>query len=415
MKSIFPASVDGSGHAPPSKSMMLRAVAIAALTAGRTRIDNPTFCDDALAALDAASALGAVIQRQDDSVSILGDAKPRVTQIDCGESGLCLRMFAAIAALSGQSHVLLARGSLLRRPLPGVEKTLQALGVHTRATDGLPPLEVRGPLAGGSVVLDGSETSQFLTGLLLALPLVKSDSSLTLTRLVSKPYVEMTLRLTRRAGAEIAVSPDGLHFAIRGGHVYRPQHFRVEGDWSGAAFLLAAGALAGRVVVRDLDPRSAQADRAILEILVRLGAAVESHDDWICVERRELRAFEADLTDCPDLAPPLVALAVHCPGRSVLHGARRLLNKESNRAAALTAEFAKLGGRIEWRDDELIVEGGGLHGGETQSHGDHRIAMALAVAALAGTGAVTIAGDECVAKSYPAFFDDLDRLTRRKP
>lgn len=415
MKSVQPATVDGAVAAPPSKSMMLRAVALGALAPGRSRLDNPTYCDDARAVLGAAQALGAEVETRADAVFIAGGGRPRAARIDCGESGLCLRLFAAVAALFAEPLTLTGRGSLLRRPLPGVEETLAALGATATATNGLPPLIVCGPLAGGKATLDGSETSQFLTGLLIALPLLPRDSRLTVNRLVSQPYVELTLRMTRQAGAEIAVSPDGRQYDIRGGAVYRPQQWRIEGDWSGAAFLMAAGALAGRVAVRGLDPESAQADRALLDILPRFGADVENRVGEIVVRRRERRAFAADLTDCPDLAPPLVALAVHAAGRSVLRGARRLLSKESNRAAALTEEFGKLGARIEWRDDELLIDGGGLNGGDAQCHDDHRIAMALAVAALAGGGEVRLAGDECVAKSYPAFFADLERLTRRNP
>ncbi len=406
-KSVHPSSVEGSVQAPPSKSVMQRATAAALLAEGRTtRILNPSFCDDALAALRVAGELGAAIRATLGEVVVQGGLAPRGRELDCGESGLCLRLFAAVAALSPQELVLTGRGSLLRRPVDMVERPLRDLGATCRTADGFPPLRVRGPLAGGTAFVDGSTSSQFLTGLLMALPRAGRDSLLVVRDLRSKPYVDLTLEMLSRCGIAVR-NEDYREFAIPGGQAYAPGDLEVEGDWSAAAALLVAGAVAGKLRVSGLRPDSAQADRRVLSALGAAGAKVRTLADGAEVEKSDLRAFSFDATDAPDLLPPLVALACHCAGTTSLAGASRLRGKESDRAAALAGEFGRLGARISVEGDIIEVRGGSLSGGEVHCVNDHRIAMALAAAALAARGTVAIDGAECVAKSYPRFFEDL--------
>ncbi|HOB53699.1 MAG TPA: 3-phosphoshikimate 1-carboxyvinyltransferase [Acidobacteriota bacterium] len=418
---VMPSAVCGTAAAPASKSAMIRAVAAALLADGRTTIGNPSRCDDAWAALAVARALGARVAAGRDRVTVTGGLAPTGVPLDCRESGLTARLFPAIAALGTEAVTITGRGSLLRRPVGPVENPLRQLGAECVSTGGHLPLRVRGPLRGGPVEMEGALTSQFLTGLLMALPMAPDDSILTVQRLASRPYIDLTLTVMRAFGV-IAEHEEYGEFRIRGNQRYRPGEYIVEGDWSGAAFLLVAGAVAGDVVVTGLDPASTQADHRILEALAAAGAAPEwdavpgglTVTERVRIVRAEPRAFEIDLTDAPDLFPPLVALAVHARGRSVLGGADRLAHKESDRATALIRMFTGLGGDVRREGDVLVVVGGRrLTGGTVDAGGDHRMAMAAAVAALGAAGPVTIVGAECVRKSYPDFFADLATLGAR--
>jgi 3-phosphoshikimate 1-carboxyvinyltransferase len=247
----------------------------------------------------------------------------------------------------------------------------------------------------------------------MALPLCPQDSVLTVANLKSKPYLSMTRSLLKEFGIIIHHDGELRRFEIPGKQAYHPRTYRVEGDWSGGAFPLVAGAIAGRVKVRGLSDKSLQADRAILEALEKSGARVRSEGNAVTVEQSRLEAFEFDATDCPDLFPPLVALACHCKGRSVIQGTERLRHKESDRALALVREFRKMGAHIRVQGGTMEVTGGRLKGGEVCSHNDHRIAMACAVAGLGSEKGVAIREWACVAKSYPQFFDDLEALRRK--
>jgi 3-phosphoshikimate 1-carboxyvinyltransferase len=271
---------------------------------------------------------------------------------------------------------------------------------------------VRGPLTPGEADIDGSVSSQLLTGLLMALPACAGDSVLHVHELKSKPYIRLTLRLLEQFGIQLRANASLSRFEIPGRQKYRARSYRVEGDWSGAAFPLVAGAIAGRVELSGLVLDSAQADRAVLEALESAGARVRAGRERVAVEQSSLRGFDFDAAECPDLFPPLVALACFCSGTTTLRGAGRLRHKESDRASALLEEFTRIGARVRLDGDLLLVTGGTLEGGEARSHGDHRIAMALAVAALGSRRGVSISGEEAVAKSYPEFFDDLDTLRR---
>ncbi len=418
MKRISPGKIDGTLDAPPSKSMMIRAVAAALLSDGKTSIIRPSFCGDALAALECARALGAKVKIGDGHVEIKGigralasgRASAQSRRLDCGESGLCMRMFPPIAALGGGKTLLTAKGTLAYRNAGIMEKPLSQLGAACESKGGLPPVFVQGPMNGGRAEIDGSESSQFLTGLLVALPLCKNDSVLTVKNLKSGPYVEMTLGLLRAFGVKVRANAALSRFEIPGRQHYSPLRYEVEGDWSGAAFMLVAGAIAGGVSVKGLRADSVQADRAVLGALKAAGAKVKVSKRVVQVCKGPLAAFSFDATGCPDLFPPLAALACHCDGTSRIRGATRLAGKESDRAAALVSELGKMGAAISVKGDVMEICGKRLSGGAVDSHGDHRIAMACAVAALASEKGARISGAACVSKSYPRFFDDLGHL-----
>lgn len=413
---VEPSAIGGRIRAPASKSAMQRALACAAMAPGVSTITNPTWCADSLAAMRVATALGAVVECFDDHVVVRGGlfsagsvSGPIVAS--CGESGLCLRMFSAIASLSPVAVELRGEGTLAARPVGMVEAPLSALGARCSTSGGLQPVRVQGPLHAGHVTVDGSESSQFITGLLLALPIAGGDSVVTVKRLASRGYVDLTLDIMRTFGAQADRDATFSEFSVRG-IPYAPASYEVEGDWSGAAFLLVAGAIASvaqGLEVVGLQSGSSQPDRAIIDALRLARARIEELPDGYRVFAGALHGFQFDATDCPDLFPPLVALASHCDGETILRGASRLRVKESDRAASLSEEFGNLGLDVVVDGDSMTIRGR-IRSGTVSSRGDHRIAMAAAVAALAGSGRVCIEGAECVAKSWPGFFEALGTI-----
>ena len=405
-KCIAPAQLNGTVAAPASKSDMLRAVAAAYLTGKTCEIVHPSLCDDAKAALGIVTALGTQLDLRPDKILFTPDNLKPEPVLDCGESGLCIRMFPSIAALHPETITLTGRGSLSSRPLDMIAQPLQELGVACQTNGGFAPITVIGPLQAGKTMVDASVTSQFLTGLLMALPLCRGTSEITVRNLKSTPYIAMTLHLLQQFGIQIE-HKQFERFLIHGPQSYQPLSYSIEGDWSGAAFLLVAGAIAGGVTVTNLKLDSFQADRAILDALARCGADVTMKQSQVAVRQRPLIGFEFDAVDCPDLFPPLVALACACEGKTVIYGAQRLKVKESDRGTALLTEFRKIGANIALYPDRMEIIGSELDGGNIHAYNDHRIAMACAIAALRSRQGVTIEGAECVAKSYPQFYEDL--------
>ena len=291
-----------------------------------------------------------------------------------------------------------------------VSAPLRRLGVEVSDTLGHLPFEVCGPIRGGEIEVDGSVSSQFITGLLIALPMAQEDTTLHVVDPVSIPYLDMTIDTAARFGVEI-FHKEYREFFIPGGQRYQAIDHTIEGDWSAAAMLCVAGAVAGEVRVEHVSMLSKQADTAILDALVRAGASVINEEQAVTVARRELHGFEFDATHCPDLFPALAVLAAAAEGETVIYGTHRLIHKESNRAEAIRKEFTKLGIEVDLsEEDTMRIRGGKIRSGVVESHNDHRMAMALAVAGLLSDGEVTIKDAACVAKSYPQFFDDLDRI-----
>lgn len=407
---VAPGPVAGRLRAPASKSHLQRLLLGACLAEGTSLLRQPGQSADGRACQEVIQGLGAAVTEEPGLLRIQGGAGPRRPTLDCGESGFCLRAAAAVAALGAEPALLLGRGSLADRPVDMVLEPLRQLGVACRTASGRPPVAVQGPLRGGKVLVDGRSSSQFLSGLLLALPRAPEDSLVEVAGLRSAPYVRMTLDVLAAFGARVEASAALDRFRIPGGQAYRAVDLEVEGDWSGAAFLLVAGAVAGEVAVEGLDPASAQADRRVLEALEAAGADLAWEGGALRVRRAPLAAFSFDATDCPDLFPPLAALALSCAGVTRLRGAGRLRAKESDRAAALVGELSALGARIHVDGDLMTIEGGPLRGGRVDPRNDHRMAMACAVAGLASREGATMEGEGCVAKSYPSFFRDLERL-----
>lgn len=402
---ISPGSIEGRVAANASKSAMQRAIAAALLAKGHSVINNPGLSNDCIAALKVAENLGAEVKYSKTKIEIISKGiVPKTAVVNCGESGLGIRMFTPIVALSNKEMRIEGEGSLQNRPVDFFDQILPALDVKCKSHNGRPPLTIQGPLTAKNITIDGSLSSQFLTGLLMAYGATAENKTITVENLTSKPYIELTLRLMQHFGVKVQQeNMERFHF----GHhqAYRARDYMVEGDWSGAAFLLVAGAVGGQIEVDNLNVLSAQSDKAILEALEKAGAKVVNGMFAIAVEKAPLKAFEFDATQCPDLFPPLVALAANCEGVTKLKGAKRLTHKESNRSIALREEFGKMGIEIKVEDDNMFIHGGKqIQASSVHSHHDHRIAMACATAALNANGPVKIAVAEAVNKSYPEFW-----------
>lgn len=420
---IQPGRAEGKVTANASKSAMQRACAAALLKNGTTIIRNPGNSNDDLAALSIIKEMGATVEpdTSNNSIRITGCqevfSNPGEHQIHCGESGLSIRMFTPIAALAKTAVTINGEGSLTVRPMHFFEEVLPQLGVQVQTNDGKVPMLVKGPLVPQNITVDGSLSSQFLTGLLMAYAAANASGvTITVNDLKSKPYIDLTLQVMKSFGLKTPVNHHYERFEFTNEAVApheSAETFTVEGDWSGAAFLLVAGAVSRKVRVEGIFNNSRQADKKIIDAILDAGAIVNVEDDAVEVSKNALEAFQFDATDCPDLFPPLVALAAHCNGVTQIRGLRRLKHKESDRGATLQEEFSKLGVRIDLKDDVMLVYGTGqiqVKNFTLNSHHDHRIAMAVAIAAINADFPVSIRNADAVNKSYPDFWKHLGAL-----
>ncbi len=414
---VQPSQLSGIVHAPVSKSSMQRACAAALVRNGESTINDPGESDDNKAALDVISQLGARYVNEVDKVVISSEGVNinAGAEMNCGESGLGIRMFTPLAALSKEAITINGKGSLLSRPMDFFDEVLPQLGVKVRSNNGKLPLQVQGPLEPKNITIDGSLSSQFLTGLLMAYAAADANNvSIKVNGLKSKPYIDLTLKVMKDFGLKLPENKNYEEFYFNG-NVHQSNNtainYTVEGDWSGAAFLLVAGAIAGNIIVKGLDISSSQADKAVLQALMDCGCILSIQEKQIEVGAASLKAFHFNADDCPDLFPPLVALAAYCEGTTVIEGVSRLQHKESNRAITLQEEFGKMGVEIVLQDNLMLVKGGkGVKGSHVHSHHDHRIAMACAVAGLKANGETVIEEAQAVNKSYPEFYEHIMSL-----
>jgi 3-phosphoshikimate 1-carboxyvinyltransferase len=407
---IYPSSISGKIQAPASKSSMQRACAAALLSKGTTTILNPGTSNDDLAALDVISKLGArIVNKTNDEIVIKSyGVAPVSSSINCGESGLGIRMFTPLAALSEKMLTINGTGSLVKRPMHFFDEIFPKLGIEISSNNGYLPINIKGPLSPANIQIDGSLSSQFLTGLLMAYAAAGANGvTIKVRDLKSKPYIDLTLDVMKKFGVDVE-NHQYESFTFKNPSGFTAGKYTVEGDWSGGAFLLVAGAIAGKITVEGLSTASTQADKEIMKALMDSGADIKASENIISVGPSSLNAFSFDATDCPDLFPPLVALASYCKGTTYIKGVRRLAHKESNRGLTLQEEFGKMGMSIEMDEDLMQVHGGsGLKGATVHSHHDHRIAMACAVAALKAKGETVIEEADAVNKSFPDFYDKI--------
>jgi len=418
---VSPCTLSGTIQAPPSKSLSARFIAAALLANSQTKLYGLSECDDTTSALQISALLGAEIELGKNAILITpskgGIPRPRHNVINAGESGLAARLFAPIAALSLDKVSLSGERTLLDRPFDMVIDGLSSLGITVNSLDGLLPIEIEGPISGGEITIDGSVSSQFLTGLLLALPYAEKDSIITVNNLTSRPYVEMTMEVMSTCGLDYThtESNTGIDtFHIPANQTASGGEFSIDGDWSSAATLLVLGALCGRpeLEITGIRGHFTQADSGIKGALLFAGYHILGTDEGLSLKKKRPRAFDLDLTNSPDLFPVLTALAAFSNKPSRLRGAHRLASKESDRASVLISEFAKAGIKIDHEidTDSLVIHPGKIRSARLDSHGDHRIVMAATILGCAGSADIEIIGAECVAKSYPAFFDDIESV-----
>jgi 3-phosphoshikimate 1-carboxyvinyltransferase len=441
---VHPSKLSGSQIAPASKSSMQRACAAALIHIGKTIIHNPGHSNDDLAALEVIQKLGAIVVTQKPASGKLDPSpievnsngvKPIGPSMNCGESGLGIRMFTPIAALSNELISIEGKGSLVKRPMHFFDEILPKVGVKVQSQKGFLPIQIQGPLVPATITIDGSLSSQFLTGMLMAYAATeKQGIEIKVIDLKSKPYIDLTLSVLNAFGWKVEHTNYESFRFLAHAPLQPVIEYTVEGDWSGAAFLLVAGAIAGPIKVKGLQLNSTQADKKIMEALLSAKANMIEEEEGILIGpssdvssnysnnnsknsnnsnaySNSLMAFEFDATDCPDLFPPLVALASVCNGVTKIKGVSRLAHKESDRGLTLQTEFAKMGVQIELVGDEMLIHGGNLIQSATVfSQHDHRIAMACGVAALVANGPIEITEAEAINKSYTDFFTHLQEL-----
>lgn len=385
--------ISGTITPPPSKSISHRALICAALADGTSTLTNLLDCDDITATSEALTALGAEITTKDGITRVTGiKTAPEKAHINCRESGSTLRFLLPIAAAEGVNAVFSGYGKLPQRPINSYFTEFSKYGIifHTKEM----PYEISGRLRAGTFSLAGNISSQFVTGLMLALPLCGGDSAIEMTSpLESEPYVDITISVMKAFG--VLVEKRGGNYYIKGDRVYKPCDFPIEADMSQAAFWLVAKALGNDITAHNLAENSVQGDRAIIDIVRAF-------------EQSGGKAFDTDARQIPDLVPILAVLACFADGTSHITGCERLKIKESDRLSAISSELNRLGADITATDSSLIINGvKKLHGGVCESHNDHRIAMALAIASTRADAPITITGAECVKKSYPTFWKDF--------
>ena len=406
---ILPARLHGEICAPPSKSIAHRVLICAALANGNSTVFPIDTSKDMEATIGALQAMGASICRNGKQVTVTGiSCVPQHATIDCIESGSTLRFLIPIAAAKGIACRFVGSGRLPERPLAPYSDEFSRKGVCLDSN--FVPLNLSGQLLPGVYTLPGDISSQFITGLLFALPLLGQDSVIRLsTRLESAPYVDLTIDVLKKFG--IFVSRENDTFYIPGNQQYQPKQFQVESDFSNAAFFLTAAALGNDVKVSGLSYDSLQGDQRILDALSLLGANPVWKENSVSIDRSVSHAAEMDGRDIPDLLPILCVAAAAVPGRTIIHGTKRLKIKESDRAAAMVDCLTRLGGTIREESDALIIDGGRpLHGAVVSSYGDHRIVMSMAIAACLADSPIIIEGAQAVEKSYPGFFEDFKAL-----
>ncbi len=400
---------------PPSKSMAHRLLICAALANGTSQLSGLAFSEDIRATIRALTALGAKVHTTENGdVSVSGMSKPCASfssqnDVDCGESGSTLRFMIPLFALCGTSSCLSGAARLFERPLSVYESLFQKAGLPFEVSRA--QVSFQGPLQAGTFTLCGNVSSQFISGLLFALPLLPQNSVLRITPpFESRDYVE----LTRSAQAQFGVNShwrNPLELEIPGGQSYCPCTAEVEGDWSQAGVPAVLAAVCSPLVLKGLKADSKQGDRVILDILARCGAKPRFENGLYHIEpgTSALKSPQRiDLANCPDLGPILCVLALFCEGVTEIYNAGRLREKESDRIASMQEELRKLGANISSTQDCIRIEGNHkLHGAHTKAHNDHRIVMALSVAAVCGKVPVQIDGAQAVCKSWPSFFEDL--------
>jgi 3-phosphoshikimate 1-carboxyvinyltransferase len=406
---------------PGSKSYTQRALIIAALAQGQSRLENALIAEDTGYVMGALQSLGAEIRADKKDICVRGvGGRPRNPggKIYLGNNGTAMRLLTAVVALGEGLFTLTGSPRLLQRPIKPLLDALTSMGadMRTRNGDGYPPVIVHAQgLHGGTITFTDIESSQYISAVLISAPYASSDTVIELKgKIPSLPYVEVTRDAMRRFGVEVSQDPPH-RYVVQSGQHYKGSRYCIEGDCSSASyFFLAAALCKGRVRVRHINPRTLQGDIGILPIMERLGCLVTRGADWVEVKGGNLAAgdYTFDMGAMPDMVPTLAVLAAMRPGRTVITNCAHLRLKESNRLQALATELNKTGVKAEETEDGLVIEGDAPHGAEIATYNDHRIAMSFAVLGLAIPG-IKIRDKTCVDKSFPGFWEELEKLYGR--
>lgn len=404
---IIPRAPCGELAAPPSKSAAHRALICAALSAMPCQVSPVAASSDMRATLRVLQAMGVNWTQEADMVIFEGASWQAREPFDCLESGSTLRFLLPVAAALGLPAAFTGGGRLPERPLGALMEQMQSHGVGFSASR--LPFTISGRLQSGRYTLPGNVSSQFISGLLFALPLVEGDSEIVLTSpLQSAGYVDMTLEALVQSGIRVACTESG--WQIPGGQAYRSGERTVEADWSNAAFWLCAGAIGGAVRLTGLRDGSAQGDRAVVDLIGQFGAPIIRDEHAVCCTHAPLHSIRIDAGPIPDLVPILAVTAAFAQGDTEIYNAGRLRIKESDRLSTVVALLRDLGGSVDEYTDRLTIHGGGLRGGTVDGANDHRIVMSAAIAGMFCRESVLIRGAQAVHKSYPDFFKDFKKL-----
>jgi 3-phosphoshikimate 1-carboxyvinyltransferase len=410
---VLPSQLKGKITIPPSKSLSHRALIAASLSKGKSKVDNLIMSKDTEATINIIRNLGVDVEFNGSSVIIESDGKLKVVNdyMNCNESGSTIRFFIPIALTTGEKVTFDGKGKLVERPMHPYYEIFEKQNLKYETNNGCLPLTAFGKLKSGAFELRGDISSQFITGLLFALPLLEEDSTIKITtELESKGYVDLTLDILNKFGIQVE-NRDYKEFFIKGNQEYTARDYYVEGDYSQVAFWLAAGLLSDSITCAGLNMSSLQGDSVIVDILKEMNGNLVIEDDSIIASSSKLKGTNIDVSQCPDLVPILAVVAALSEGTTTIYNAARVRIKECDRLHAITTELNKIGASVEEREDSLIIHGKeSLEGGEVDSWNDHRIVMALAVAALKCKTPVTIKDSGAISKSYPTFFKDFISL-----
>jgi len=420
MKSVIiqPCNLNGKVKIPPSKSLSHRAVIAAGLCNGECNIDNISMSEDITATCEIMEKLGVEIKKSPNNLLIRGRGKldlasDEITdnELQCNESGSTLRFLIPVAMLTGRKITFKGKGKLGERPLKPFYEIFDKQKIKYTTTNGNLPLIVEGSLKPGIFELRGDVSSQFITGLIYALPLLGGDSRIKITtEMESIGYIDLTLDVLSKFGVKIE-NNNYREFKISGNQHYKKRDYRVEGDFSQAAFYLAAGVLGGDVQCLDLNMESLQGDRVIVDIIKRMGGEITIKDGILKASKSDLKGTIIDASQCPDLVPIAAVLAALSNGTTEIINAARVRIKECDRLKAIATELNKIGADVIEREDSLIIHGKPwLKGGIVSSWNDHRIAMAMAIASIKCTEELIIEDSGAVKKSYPEFYEDFKSL-----
>lgn len=408
---ISPKKLSGTVVVPASKSDSHRSIICASLAAGESKIDNMYKSDDVKATINGMSLLGASIKSRDNNLFIRGIDffSNKNIIIDCNESASTLRFLIPIAASLGINAKFIGKGKLPKRPIDVYLDILPKHSVKCKYYNEL-PLEIQGKLHPGEFEVPGNVSSQFISGLLFALPILYGDSTVKLTsRLESEPYVDMTINTINKFGVQIKKISNG--YKIPGKQKYKPCDYRVERDFSQAAFFIAAGIIGESIKINGLNEHSLQGDLKSIEIFKKFGADIEWKKNGLLVNPSKTHGIEIDASQVPDLVPILAVVASFSEGITKIVNAARLRIKECDRLTAISTSLNNLGANIKETSDGLIINGvNNLNSGTVDSFNDHRITMALAIASIRCNGTVTITNAQSINKSYPSFFEDFNSL-----